>query len=753
MKKSISNYRLVLNFVAISILLIVSMSYSYSSNNSSARKDHVTITCSEIDNIISYEYQFYLDNCIELAKSGEWLEANKNLDYALELDPYNHLAYWTKSDIMFNINRLSEALELATKAINLKSDESKLYIARAKIYFQMGLYKEALTDLDNSLKLSPKNLEAIFQKLIILLESNRSEEALELVNSHIKAEPSKAEFYQFRGGILFMTFKKPEEAYADYCKAISLGSQEPFNYYHKAIIESENFLDNKKSLQTLDEALELEPKYFYANARKAHLLEKENKFEQAGEYWLKCLEVYENDWFTLLRRANNLFVQKKPAEAIEVIDKALKLNPTDLESNLLKADILREAGNFKESTYYYNLALDLGSDNILIPYYKGLNHFNLGEYYSALSNFGKYLDYRPYSTDALLNQRNCLYKLGQFSKALEINEKLIKIDPVKASNFQDKANLYSELGEISKALEAENKAISLNPDDGNHYAFRAYLLEKQGEAKFEDILEDYNRAIKLNYKEPVVYLNKANLLQDNPAEAIENINKAIELDPNCSNYYFLRSKLFASLGNFHKALLDTYKSIQLDENDPEKHYYKAWLSYKISQFKTSYPSLKKALELGYNSAGKYLLLTINSYQLGKYQEGLEASFNFLKREPFNPYGFYYLGLIYYELNEYAEALINFKKAEVITKSSNSYPYLFGTKVEINPNELIFCKIKANYQLGNYSSAIEISKNIENSWEIPVKLYYYLSLIHLYQGELSKSYSYMSKHIKAVFGFA
>ena len=80
-------------------------------------------------------------------------------------------------------------------------------------------------------------------------------------------------------------------------------------------------------------------------------------------------------------------------------------------------------------------------------------------------------------------------------------------------------------------------------------------------------------------------------------EALDDYNKAIELDSNYANAYCLRAYLKGFLGLFTEAIEDYTKAIELDFKDAISYYYRGCAKYDIGLIDQANEDFKKAAEL------------------------------------------------------------------------------------------------------------------------------------------------------------
>ncbi len=113
------------------------------------------------------------------------------------------------------------------------------------------------------------------------------------------------------------------------------------------------------------------------------------------------------------------------------------------------------------------------------------------------------------------------------------------------------------------------------PTPGPDYAFfRKRADENNFKGEFALAVEDYNKAIELNPKDAASYLNRGRAYsgKKNYDLAILDYNKTIELNPQDSTAYFNRGDAYEKKGNVQQAVGDYQKAVGLDAgNEPAKN--------------------------------------------------------------------------------------------------------------------------------------------------------------------------------------
>lgn len=177
-----------------------------------------------------------------------------------------------------------------------------------------------------------------------------------------------------------------------------------------------------------------------------------------------------------------------------------------------------------------------------------------------------------------------------------------------------------------EAIDSFDRAIQLNPQDSAAYAARASSYSNiQNKAA---ALENINRAIELDAKVSNFYLIRANILVDNPQtrdRSIADVNTAIKLDPNNSMAYIFRAAFNLKNGKVTQASFDDFeKSIALNPSSSIAYMFRGLLYYsqkKMNLFKSDFEKVK-SLSLINGDTQQYqnatsLLDLIETYNLGK----------------------------------------------------------------------------------------------------------------------------------------
>ncbi|AKB61168.1 tetratricopeptide repeat protein [Methanosarcina mazei] len=244
---------------------------------------------------------------------------------------------------------------------------------KARIFFQMGSYEEALAAYWEAEKAWKKMADILFEKGkedrgkefcekaqearsfcgMSLFKLERYQEALDIIDSFLEIKPDSPIEWSNRGFVL-SALGRNEEALESFEKALSLDPGSPKILTSKGIVYAKMGLP-EKALETFDRALETEPRqasdwacklprFSFFSRNKAPIMRPDN-----AETWY---------W------KGNVFLELGEKEkALEACKMALESDPDHLNSLLAGGDLLCEFSEYGEAFKCYVHALKLSPRN------------------------------------------------------------------------------------------------------------------------------------------------------------------------------------------------------------------------------------------------------------------------------------------------------------------------------------------------------------------------------------------------------
>ncbi|HCD52413.1 MAG TPA: hypothetical protein DEQ34_08200 [Balneolaceae bacterium] len=177
----------------------------------------------------------------EKLSRGFELLRDKDIDHSLDIarelqreNPEAHEAYYLEALIMQQLNQYDMSLTSIKKAMELASDNGNYYNLRGSLLMQKEELNEAEKDFDKAIEVSD-SAGAHRNKVMLMLMTDRGQEAIPYLIGRIKADPQDAENWILMGDMI-KKGGQDEKARTYYEQALKI---DPDNDYARRQLEEE----------------------------------------------------------------------------------------------------------------------------------------------------------------------------------------------------------------------------------------------------------------------------------------------------------------------------------------------------------------------------------------------------------------------------------------------------------------------------------------------------------------------------------
>lgn len=321
------------------------------------------------------------------------------------------------------------------------------------------------------------------------------------------------------------------------------------------------------------------------------------RVDEALEATSQALRMRPGWYDALLQRAEVYTVQRRFAKALADCDQAIIMRPDDPRAYLCRIDTRVRQNHLKMALREAEKALARWPDNPAALAFRGNLRAETGNVSGGLSDFNALLErlpshpgYRrdrlrievqadrpelalrdldwllernPYDARGLELRAESLARLGRFEEADKALGKALAADPTNASLFRNRAELLClRLGRVEEGLQAFEDCFALDPDDYEARIERASVYHKQG--RYAEALADLDHALSIR---PVwTLLVYRALIEEESGDleaALNDLDRAVKLDPKAGPAYFARSLVKAKLGEPDSSALDFERFAEL----------------------------------------------------------------------------------------------------------------------------------------------------------------------------------------------
>jgi serine/threonine protein kinase len=121
----------------------------------------------------------HIDKARALIKQGEYQQALDACEQALQRDPQNALAYYTRSVALIELGKYEQALDACERSIWLDPSYSLAYVNQANALIELGRYQQAYNVSQQAIWLDSFSSSAYVSKANALVKLGRYEQALD----------------------------------------------------------------------------------------------------------------------------------------------------------------------------------------------------------------------------------------------------------------------------------------------------------------------------------------------------------------------------------------------------------------------------------------------------------------------------------------------------------------------------------------------------------------------------------------------
>jgi tetratricopeptide (TPR) repeat protein len=334
-------------------------------------------------------------------------------------------------------------------------------------------------------------------------------------------------------------------------------------YIQKASICSRRD-DHKKAIRLLEKALEIseDAADIYSLLGMEYLFVED--FENARNYFMKCLEADEADYSALYNIVYCFEYLEQHRQAISYLNDFLNKHPyCEVAWHQVGKQyfILEE---YQKALAAFDFAI-ISDDRFIGAYLeKGKALEKLGRYQEAIECYMITLGLDDPTSFALLRIGKCHERLGNREMALQFYTKCVEEDALLDKGWIAITDFYCREKNYRKALYYIDKAINI--DSENVLYWKRYAKINNRLSLYEEAEHGYRRALELGNYEQDTWLVRCDILLrlGEQQAAVNNLLQASEFYPDSPEIEFRLAGLFFVLGETDKAKFHLRNGLNLE---------------------------------------------------------------------------------------------------------------------------------------------------------------------------------------------
>ncbi|MDR2765183.1 MAG: tetratricopeptide repeat protein [Tannerella sp.] len=467
-------------------------------------------------------------------------------------------------------------------------------------------------------------------------------------------------------------------------------------------------------------------------------LKNAGKFDAAYEVFRHCLEIDSTSSATLFELSSFYLQTEEPEKAVSYLKKAVAFHPENFTYKLALASIFLNLDMFGEAAEAYEELVKTYPSKVELNYYLAEALTRKGDIDEAIRAFDM-LEEMTGMSEPLSMQKYKLYMaLEEPEKAFDELKKLAAKYPGDARYLILIGDLYLERKEIDRAWECYQKACAIDPESPYYTVSMANYYATVGrpdsaEAQIQAAL--VNEKLDVEIKVGILSRYIQQLQQSSEATTTANVlfRKLLEQHPEEVELKLFYGTLLLHQQNLEEAQFQFQLATEM-EPDNER----AWrqllnVTFLRKEEEEAVRICMKCQELFPEATDYYFYLGIAYYQLHRYQEAIDAYYEGLKIIPESNrslrsdfYG--QIGDIHYQIKQSDEAFATYEEAlkynerNILVLNNYSY-YLSLEKRDLDKAERMSARcIKAEPNNATYLDTY--------AWVFFVKGNYMLAKIYI-----------------------
>lgn len=640
----------------------------------------------EFRNALRINYQ---DNSARIGLINAYLArgtyaANKDKNWAAAANDYRAALFYLKYYPISNQDIQNSAQAIATGTENLNrclgvlnfntSPQSRFN--KAKELRLNGLFPEAGYEFEQALADSNLRKDSYEQIGDIMKVLGNDEKSSENYQKAVSLNPNSAGL-RLKYARVLDRLGKNDVAVNEYNYALANGGGDPEILYALERIQRQKLAESPNDANNLTNL--------------AAILQKENKYDEALQYYTQAGQIDPKNVTTRLN-LGTLYQQRKSYDAaIEAYDSILFLYPDNVQANLYKAQCLAALGQNDKAMESFKKVISLDPTNsvakteILDVLKSSMTPAQVMAYLNQ-----NYTGDKNNAINDVYNYAIELHKQQKFDDAIAYYTEILKVKTDNPEIYVNLAIAYKQKNDNANARRVLEQAKLRFPTNKQVLSNLQAMNQEAVAGKLDDASKlynsnDYQKALNayLSIQPPTFdSLSGAaaaykGLKRD--TEALEYYKKAYSLKADGTIAFYIGS-IYSDKQNWESAKIYLQKAITANPNNADvKDLYK----YVSEQLET------KIVDKG-----------IDFYDKNNYTQALEIFNKVLTSNPKNAYALYYKGLISDAQKKYSVAIGYYQKAIQYDKTLTTIYYLLA----IDYDSLSQFK----YALANYKKYVAVT---------------------------------------------
>lgn len=464
-----------------------------------------------------------------------YADAEKLFKKAAAISQTEPKVYVGLGQVYLEKNQIDKAIKHLKKSIELNPLEKSYKLQLAKALTANQQFKEANKTYQEILLNDSKNFEAFRGLGIIQSQQGQLGQAIKNLKLAVKIKPDDFLSHKTLSD-LYVQKGEMRQALHETQEALRLKEDDPLLFISLGELFLKSNRENDAS-KAFKKGAQLFPENFQAQIRLADWYFQKGALDDSFRYYNVATKLQPKNEKVLSKLGKFFLDRNQIQDAKSTFQKALKIKPNDLTNLMYLGKVYMVENNWKEARSILESAKVLDGKNHKVLFDLSKVYIESGkilkgiqELQSAIRINNRSIPYHLALSDAFITQ-------NKLDKSLEVLNKAWGIDKDNGEISYHLCNVYSKKGYYTVGIRHCGRAVKLVPDYYDAMNRLAWLFAKK-KMNLESALAMSSKTVDAKPKEPgyIDTLSEIHYVQGNIEAAIENIQKAIKLDPEESYY-------------------------------------------------------------------------------------------------------------------------------------------------------------------------------------------------------------------------
>ncbi|MCB2113628.1 MAG: tetratricopeptide repeat protein [Parvularculaceae bacterium] len=507
---------------------------------------------------------------INLAKlyllSEDTGKAMEHVETVLKAQPQNAKAIALKAAIMFRVQNIADAVDLAKQALALDPNLEEAVAVLAGERVQAEDFDGALSILDSAIEKNAKAAVLHILRVQILDTQNRTDDLDAAYRTLVEEFPDNADYRRLYASTL-MEAERFEEARAQLVEVVRVHPRQLDPKLDVARIDY-RIGGSAKAEETLRAYVAADPDDLDLEFSLAAFFREEKEYDKAGKIYREILNGHKRNLNTVLRAKNELaglsMLRGDRARAEKLIDEVIAAEPKNPQALVKRAGLLIDDGKAQDAVANLRIVLGERPDSVPARMLMAAALEATGDVSFAESEFAQAVETSKRASKPSLLFARFLVRNGKRARAEKVLADSISRDPGAVENLKMLAGLRLDNQDWRGAEEAANALRAADSADADiSRILGAAYAGLQDYAGAIDVLSKENERAPLS-AQPLVTLVQAYIDAGRTQDAENFLADTIEKNPEFYEARVLLAQVNRSLDKRDEALAVLNEAIEVD---------------------------------------------------------------------------------------------------------------------------------------------------------------------------------------------